>query len=305
MSLRFDDRVAIVTGSGGGLGRSHALMLAAAGAKLVINDLGGAVDGKGGDSSAADKVVAEIKASGGQAVASYDSVSDPKSAQNMIDIALKAFGRVDILVNNAGILRDKSFAKMTVEDWDTVIAVHLSGTAYCTKAAWPVMQEQKYGRIVFTTSGSGIGGNYGQSNYSAAKTGMIGLMHCLNIEGAKNNINTSCIAPVAMTRMTQGLMPEQLATWLKPELISPAVVWMCHEQNTEKNLIINAGAGYFARVAFYKNDGVQLDPAEDISLDRFGEFAAQVVDMTKVRPYVGAALDAMNNLAKLGRIKSA
>ena len=304
MSLRFDNRVAIVTGSGGGLGRSHALMLAAAGAKVVINDLGGAVDGKGGDSAAADRVVAEIRAAGGQAVASYDSVSDPKAAQNMVDVALKAFGRVDILVNNAGILRDRSFAKMTVEDWDLVIAVHLAGTAYCTKAVWPVMNEQKYGRIVFTTSGSGLGGNYGQSNYSAAKMGMVGLMHCLNLEGAKNNIVTSCIAPVAMTRMTQGLMPDQLATWLKPELISPAVVWMCHEQNTEKNLILNAGAGYYARVAFYKNDGVQLDPAQDISLDAFGDIAAEVVNMDKVRPYVGAATDAMNNLAKLGRIKA-
>jgi hypothetical protein len=164
------------------------------------------------------------------------------------------------------------------------------------------MQEQKYGRIVFTSSGSGLGGNYGQSNYSAAKTGMIGLMHCLNLEGAKYNIVTSCLAPVAMTRLTDGLMPEKLAPLLGPEHISPAVAWMCHESCTQTNLIINAGAGYFGRVQLHKNDGVQFDPRQPITLDMFAEVAGEVTDMTKVRPYVGAQSDATRNLTKMGVI---
>jgi len=216
MTIRFDNRVAIVTGAGNGLGRAHALLLASRGAKVVVNDPGGSVDGKGGDASAADKVVNEIKAAGGQAAASYDSVATWAGAQNIINTAVKAFGGLDILVNNAGILRDKSFSKMPVEDFETVMQVHFMGTMYCTKAAWPIMNEKKYGRIVLTSSASGLVGNFGQSNYGAAKTAMLGLMYCLRHEGERANIKINTISPAADTRMTGSLMDPSVIKFMKP-----------------------------------------------------------------------------------------
>ncbi|HEX5325861.1 MAG TPA: SDR family NAD(P)-dependent oxidoreductase, partial [Acetobacteraceae bacterium] len=259
MPIRFDDRVAIVTGAGAGLGRCHALLLAERGARVVVNDPGGAVDGRGSEHSAADKVVAEIKAMGGEAVASYESVAVERAAQAIIATALDAWGRLDILVNNAGILRDKAFNNMTMEDFEAAVQVHMMGTVYCTKAAWPIMRGQKYGRVVVTTSGSGTVGNFGQSNYGAAKTGVVGLINCLRLEGAKYGILTNAISPSAHTRMTEGLLPPDMIPYMKPELVSPAVAWLCSEQCNVSGQIIAATAGGYARVQYFVTEGVQFD----------------------------------------------
>ena len=224
MTIRFDGRVAIVTGAGGGLGRQHALALAARGAKLVVNDLGGTLDGNGGTTSAAQTVVDEIRAAGGEAIASGASVTDAAAVQAMVDAAVKTWGRVDILVNNAGILRDKSFTKMTLDDFRLVIEVHLMGAVNCTKAVWDLMRAQNYGRIVMTTSSSGLYGNFGQSNYGAAKMALVGLMQTLAIEGAKNDIRVNCLAPTAATRMTEHLMPEAVLKLLQAEAVTPGLL---------------------------------------------------------------------------------
>jgi (3R)-3-hydroxyacyl-CoA dehydrogenase / 3a,7a,12a-trihydroxy-5b-cholest-24-enoyl-CoA hydratase / enoyl-CoA hydratase 2 len=216
--IRFDNRVAIVTGAGGGLGRSHALLLASRGAKVVVNDLGGAVDGSG-KSNAADKVVDEIKAAGGQAVANYDGVDTIEGAQKIVATAKEAFGKLDIVVNNAGILRDVSFVKLTEEDWNKVLQVHLSGSMFVTKAAWGLLRDNNFGRVVFTTSAAGLYGNFGQTNYSAAKLGIVGLTKTLAIEGAKYNIKCNVIAPIAKSRMTETVMPPAMLDKLLPEYV--------------------------------------------------------------------------------------
>ena len=216
MSIRFDGRVAIVTGAGGGLGRLHALALAARGAAVVVNDLGGTLDGNGGTPTAANAVVEEIRAAGGKAIASAASVTDFAAVQAMVQAAIGEWGRVDILVNNAGILRDKSFAKMELDDFRLVLDVHLMGAVHCTKAVWEMMREQKYGRIVMTTSSTGLYGNFGQANYGAAKMALVGLMQTLALEGAKYDIRVNCLAPTAATRMTAGLMPEAVLKQLEP-----------------------------------------------------------------------------------------
>ena len=222
MTINFDNKVAIVTGAGGGLGRSHALQLAERGAKVVVNDLGGNVDGTGGSSEAADKVVEEIKAAGGEAISNGSSVTDKSGVNKLVEDTMSAFGRIDILINNAGVLRDKSFAKVTLDDFEFVVDVHLMGSVYCTKAVWPIMVEQNYGRIVMTSSSSGIFGNFGQSNYGAAKMGVVGLMNTLKIEGKKYNIKVNSLVPVAATRMTENLgMPDAVFESLKPETVSP------------------------------------------------------------------------------------
>jgi len=207
MALRFDRRVAIVTGAGGGLGRCHALALAARGAKVVVNDLGGATDGTGGSRRAAEQVADEIRAAGGEAIADGASVTDPAAVGRMVEAAMATWGRVDILVNNAGILRDKSFAKMELDDFRAVLDVHVMGAVNCTRAAWEIMRAQSYGRVVMTTSGSGLFGNFGQANYGAAKMALVGLMQTLGLEGAKHNIKVNCLAPAAITRMTAALFP--------------------------------------------------------------------------------------------------
>ncbi len=244
--IDFKGRVAIVTGAGGGLGRQHALALAARGAKVVVNDLGGARDGAAGTGSvtAAQAVVDEIKAAGGEAMANGASVTDFAAVQDMVAQAMKAWGRVDILVNNAGILRDKSFAKMEIADFALVVDVHLMGAVNCTKAVWDIMNTQKYGRIVMTTSSSGLYGNFGQSNYGAAKMALVGLMQTLSIEGAKNDIRVNCLAPTAATRMTEGLMSEAVLAALKPEAVVPAMLVMVAE-NAPTRTILCAGAGTF------------------------------------------------------------
>ena len=303
MTIRYDNRVAIVTGSGTGLGRQHALLLASRGAKVVVNDPGGSVNGIGGTNAAADQVVAEIKAAGGQAIAAYGSVSDEAAAAGTIDLAMKTWGRVDILVCNAGILRDKAFNNMSMDDFRAVVDVHLMGTVYPIKAAWAIMREQKYGRIVVTTSGSGTVGNFGQSNYGAAKTGVVGLINCLRFEGAKYNIRLNAISPSAYTRMTESLLPPDMAQWMKPELVSPAVAWMCSEECDANGEIFAATAAGYARVQYFVTEGVQFDPAEPVTPEMFAEATAQIRDLSTARPYTGMMGNVEKNLRDMGRIK--
>lgn len=279
----FEGKVAIVTGAGHGLGRSHALELARRGAKVVINDLGGSIDGSGGSSEAALKVVEEIKAAGGEAIANGASVSDPAGAQGLIDDALNQLGRLDIVINNAGILRDKSFKNMTLEDFRAVIEVHLMGTMLVTKAAWPVLYEQQYGRIVVTSSASGLWGNFGQTNYSAAKLGIVGFMNTLAKEGAKKNITTNAICPIAGTRMTANLLPKQMADKLTPELVTPMVVYLCTD-DAPNGYIMQAGGGRFYRAQMMENQGAKLP--ENPTVEDVAEKWAQISDMSKAKPGV-------------------
>jgi NAD(P)-dependent dehydrogenase (short-subunit alcohol dehydrogenase family) len=281
MSISFEGKVAIVTGAGGGLGRAHALDLARRGAKLVINDLGGSVDGAGGSSEAAQRVVEEIKSFGGEAIANGGSVSDEKGAKSMVEDAMNAWGRVDVLVNNAGILRDKSFAKMTVEDFQAVVGVHLMGSMLVTREVWPIMRDQNYGRIVMTTSTSGLFGNFGQTNYGAAKLGLVGFMNTLMLEGAKYNVFTNAIAPVAATRMTQGLMPEAALARLAPELVTPAVVFLCSDQAPNGVIMQAAGGRYFV-AAIVQNQGADLGTSA--TADDVAENFAKIADLSKAKP---------------------
>lgn len=297
MAIDFQGRVAIVTGAGAGLGRSHALLLAERGAKVVVNDLGGAVDGTGGSAKAADTVVAEIKAKGGAAVANYDSVSDPASAANIVKTAMDAFGRVDILINNAGILRDKSFAKMEIADFDTVVDVHFLGSAYVTKAAWPVMQQQQYGRIVMTSSNSGLYGNFGQSNYAGAKTAVVGLMNALKQEGGKYGILVNTIAPVAATRMTEALLPPKLLPHLKPEYVSQAVAYLCSEACSATGDIISAGAGFYAKIQIMESEGLFFGIDAKVSVDDIAANYAKITDMAKPRGF-GSSMEEVMHIAK-------
>jgi NAD(P)-dependent dehydrogenase (short-subunit alcohol dehydrogenase family) len=280
MSISFADQVAIVTGAGGGLGRCHALELARRGAKVVINDLGGSMDGSGGSSEAAEAVVAEIKAMGGEAIANGGSVSDRAGAQSMVDDAMNAWGRVDVLINNAGILRDKSFSKMTLDDFEMVVNVHLLGAAYCSHAVWPIMREQNYGRILMTTSPSGLYGNFGQTNYSAAKLGQVGLMNSMKIEGAKNNIHTNSIAPVAATRMTENLMPEEVLEKLGPELVTPAAIFLVSE-DAPNGVILQAQGGQYSLATVVENNG--LDLGVEATADDVAANYEAIVDMAELK----------------------
>jgi 3-hydroxy-3-methylglutaryl CoA synthase/NAD(P)-dependent dehydrogenase (short-subunit alcohol dehydrogenase family) len=299
--LDFSGQVAIVTGAGGGLGKTYALELARRGAKVVVNDLGSSPNGSGDDQSAADLVVQEIIAAGGQAVADYNTVSSIEGGQAIVATAVKAFGRLDILINNAGILRDKSLSKMTAAEWQAVIDVHLNGAYHVTKPALEEMRKNSYGRIVMTTSAAGLFGNFGQSNYSAAKLGVVGLMNTLKIEGQKHNIQTNTIAPVALTRLTKDIIPAQLAEKMKPEFITPLVIYLCSPKCQHNGQIFNAGAGFFSRAAIVTGPGVLIgklkEPptAEDIlenieeiaSLDNpqeFGDAFASLAPMMTASP---------------------
>ncbi|WP_292071915.1 SDR family NAD(P)-dependent oxidoreductase [Brevundimonas sp. UBA7534] len=300
--VNFEGRVAIVTGAGGGLGREHALALAARGAKVVINDLGGARDGSGGSATAAETVVAEIEAAGGQAIANAASVTDYDAVAAMVDQAMSKWGRVDILVNNAGVLRDKTFAKMELEDFRFVLDVHLMGAVNCTKAVWEIMRQQNYGRIVMTTSSSGLYGNFGQSNYGAAKMALVGLMQTLAIEGAKNDIRVNCLAPTAHTRMTEDLGAALPLDALGPELVTPGLLHLVGEQAPSR-CILAAGAGGFERAYVTLTQGVRI-----VGADAPEQVAAQfdaISDRTgEIVPEMGAA-QGMIELSKAQKAHSA
>ena len=261
MTIRYDGKVAIVTGSGQGLGRSHAIELAKRGAKVVINDLGGSKDGSGGSSEAALSVVAEIEAMGGEAIANGANVAKYDEVEAMVKQTMDKWGRIDILVNNAGILRDKSFAKGSLDDFKLVLDVHLMGTVNCTKACWEIMREQASGRIVVTTSSSGLYGNFGQANYGSAKMGVIGLMNTLAQEGAKYDIKINALAPTAGTRMTEGLIPEKAFELLTPETVTPAVLFLVSEDAPTRT-ILGAGAGAFAVAKIVETQGMWLKPED-------------------------------------------
>ncbi len=276
--IDFKGRVAIVTGAGGGLGRQHALALARRGAKVVVNDLGGARDGSGGSASAAQLVVDEIRAAGGEAMANAASVTDFEAVQAMVQQAVEAWGRVDILVNNAGILRDKTFAKMELADFRLVLDVHLMGAVHCCKAVWPHMSAQKYGRIVMTTSSSGLYGNFGQSNYGAAKLALVGLMQTLSLEGAKNDIRVNCLAPTAATRMTEDLMPAEVLRALQPEAVVPAMLVLASaDAPTRTTLCAGAGSVEAAHITMTQGAWIGIDESADV---RLLQHLAEVLDRT-------------------------
>ena len=281
MSISFEGQVAIVTGSGNGLGRFHALQLAARGAKVVVNDFGGARDGTGGSSEAAEKVVAEIIEAGGDAMANGANVADWTQVQNLVSETVDKWGRIDILINNAGILRDKSFGKMDIADWDAVVEVHLNGTAYCSRAVWNIMKEQNYGRIVNTTSTSGIYGNFGQANYGAAKDGVVGLMNTLHIEGAKNNIHINCVAPTAATRMTEDIIPEAMLAQIAPEAVTPAVLYLASKDGPSRTIML-AGAGCYAVAKLLESDGLYISEEDRTPETIAAQFDA-ISDMSDAR----------------------
>jgi NAD(P)-dependent dehydrogenase (short-subunit alcohol dehydrogenase family) len=286
MTIRFDNRVAIVTGAGGGLGRTYALELARRGAKVVVNDLGGAADGTG-HSDAALKVVEEIKAAGGEAMSNGGSVTDYEQMVEMVAKAKEAWGGVHVLINNAGVLRDKSFAKMEPADFRFVVDVHLNGSANCTKAVWDTMREQNYGRILMTSSSSGLYGNFGQANYGAAKLGLAGLTKTLTLEGAKYNVRVNTLAPTAATRMTEGLLPEAMFDAFAPEKVAPAAIYLVSE-DAPSNAIVGAGAGVFQAAYVTLTPGVALH-GDDLSVEGVAAHWAQIIDRTgEIVPQSGA-----------------
>ncbi len=281
MSIEFNDKVAIVTGAGGGIGKEHALELARRGAKVVVNDLGGSVDGSGA-SDAAEEVVELIKSEGGEAISNGASVTDLDAVKNMVQQTMDEWGRIDILVNNAGILRDKSFHKVSIEDFNLVMDVHFQGSLNCTHTIFPIMREQEYGRIIFTSSASGVYGNFGQTNYGSAKMAMIGLMNTLKLEGQNKNIFTNSITPVAYTRMTEGLIPEDFGQNLKSEYITPAVIYLASDQ-APNGVIIAAGAGVFSRINLQESMGVSLGTGEDMTPENIHANWDKISDMTNAR----------------------
>lgn len=278
--ITFDGRVAIVTGAGGGLGKTYALELARRGAKVVVNDLGGAVDGTGSSSSAADLVVAEIAEGGGEAVASYDSVSTEEGGEAVVQTAVDAFGTVDIVVNNAGILRDKSFSKMTMSEVEAVIDVHLKGGFHVSSPAFKVMREKAYGRFVFTSSASGLFGNFGQANYGAAKAGLVGLSNVIAIEGEKYNIKSNAIAPIAKTRMTEDLLGP-FADMVAPEQVTPMVVYLCSEANEFSHEIFTVGGGRYGRVFIGTNKGWFAGTDDVPSVEALAEHLDEIRDISE------------------------
>jgi NAD(P)-dependent dehydrogenase (short-subunit alcohol dehydrogenase family) len=283
MTIRFDGRVAIVTGAGNGLGRVHALELARRGAKVVINDFGGSRDGTGGSSDAAQAVVEEIRKAGGSAIANGANVTDFEQVKSMVEQARAEYGRVDVLINNAGILRDKTFSKMEMADFEAVVDVHLMGSVHCTKAVWELMREQNYGRILMTTSASGLFGNFGQSNYGAAKMGLVGLMHMLTVEGKKNNIRVNTIAPMAATRMTTDVLPEAMLAAIRPEQVTPAALFLVSEDAPSK-VTMSAGGGAFSMARIVDTAPRYLG-ANECSPEGVAAHFAQISDWNTARAY--------------------
>lgn len=282
MSLDFKDKVAIVTGSGNGIGKGYALELAKRGAKVVVNDLGGTVDGSGGSLSAADTVVQEIEAAGGEAMANGANVAKQEDVKAMVEATMEKWGRVDILINNAGILRDKSFGKMEWSDFEAVINVHLLGSALCAHSVFPIMKEQEFGRIVMTSSSSGLFGNFGQTNYAAAKMGVVGLMNTLKLEGAKYNVHTNSIAPTATTRMTEHLFPAEFAEKLDPKYIIPAVIFLASEK-APNGEILEAGGGVVANTYVMETMGKYFGTDENFTAEAVANHWAEIADTTDAR----------------------
>lgn len=276
--IRFDDKVVIVTGAGAGLGRAHALLFGARGAKVVVNDLGGSAFGQGADKAAADVVCDEIKAMGGEAVPNYDSV---ENGESIVKTALDKFGRIDIVVNNAGILRDVSFHKMSDEDWNLIFTVHVQGTYAVTKAAWPYLRDQQYGRVIMTTSAAGLYGNFGQANYSAAKMAIAGLGQTLAIEGQKRNVLVNIIAPIAGSRLTETVLPKEICDQLKPEYVSPVIAYLCSEENVTTGGIYEVGAGTVARVKWFRNNGAAIPIKDGVTIEKVAENWAKINDMSE------------------------
>ncbi|NNE57730.1 MAG: SDR family NAD(P)-dependent oxidoreductase [Hellea sp.] len=296
--VEFKDRVAIVTGAGGGLGRTHALELARRGVKVVVNDLGGSVHGEGGSSTMAEQVVAEIKAAGGEAMANGANVTNADEVQAMVDAAIAKWGHIDILVNNAGILRDKSFSKMEIADFRLVVDVHLMGTAICTKAVWNHMKERNFGRIVVTTSSSGNYGNFGQANYGAAKTGVVGLMNTLCLEGAKYDIRVNALSPVAATRMTEGLMPEAALDALAPELVTAGLIPLVCD-DAPNRVIMCAGARGFAATKVYETIGVTL-PDGECTAENVMANMDKILDPTGQEEFANGGFQSLKFLKRVG-----
>lgn len=300
MAIRFDDRVAIVTGAGNGLGRSHALMLAARGATVIVNDLGASVAGRGSSSTDADEVVKTIVEKGGKAKASYCSVTDPGGVEEMVQNTLREFGRVDVLINNAGFLRDKSFVKMTLDDFRAVLDVHLMGAVICTKAVWPAMIEQKYGRIVMTSSAAGIYGNFGQSNYGAAKMGMVGLTNVLKLEGERHGVLVNAVAPVAATRMNESILSPDALKKLRPEYVTAAAVFLASEVCTLNGNILGAGAGHFSMVRTVESVGTYWDAELEATPDLVLEQVSEINDFTDALSFANAMECIENALVPAG-----
>jgi NAD(P)-dependent dehydrogenase (short-subunit alcohol dehydrogenase family) len=292
--VRFDDRVAIVTGAGGGLGRSHALLLASRGAKVVVNDLGGGRDGEGKPSSEmANKVVEEITAAGGEAIADAHGVDTVEGGEAIVKAALDKWGKVDIVIANAGILRDRAFHNIEEEDWDKIYAVHVKGSYNVIKPAFIVMRQNNYGRIIVTTSNAGLYGNFGQANYSSAKTAVLGLASTLELEGAKYNIKANVIAPVAASRLTEDVMPPAVLEKLKPEYVSPMVAYLCSEECQASGQIFTAGGGYYGRAAIVEGKGAIVPQA---SLEDIRDNFAKISDLSNAEEFANAFAEVSSRL---------
>lgn len=303
MSLDFKDKVAIVTGSGNGIGKGYALELAKRGAKVVVNDLGGTVDGSGGSLSAADAVVQEIEAAGGDAMANGANVAKQEDVKAMVEATMEKWGRVDILINNAGILRDKSFGKMEWSDFEAVINVHLLGSALCAHSVFPIMKEQEFGRIVMTSSSSGLFGNFGQTNYAAAKMGVVGLMNTLKLEGAKYNVHTNSIAPTATTRMTEHLFPAEFAEKLDPKYIIPAVIFLASEK-APNGEILEAGGGVVANTYVMETMGKYFGTDENFTAEAVANHWAEIADTTDARRLTQGGEVAIKHFEKIQQSES-
>lgn len=289
MSIRFDGQVAIITGAGGGLGKTYAMELAKRGCKVVVNDLGGSTSGVGADASAAQKVVNEIKAAGGEAVANTDSV---EFGERIVKTAIDTFGRIDIVIANAGILRDVSFSKMKDADWDIIFKVHVQGSYAVIKAAWPHMMAQKYGRIIVTSSAAGVYGNFGQANYSAAKLALVGFMNTLAKEGKKSNVLCNAICPVAGSRMTATVMPADMLENLKPEYVMPIVLWLCSKESSENGSVTECAAGWAAKLRWQRAKGAMMPLNKPITVETVRDNWATVGDFSEDAEYPTAANDA-------------
>lgn len=292
--LRYDGRVAIVTGAGGGLGREYAKILASRGATVVVNDLGGSVNGVGGDNAMADQVVNEIKAAGGEAIANYESV---ENGEKIVQQALDTYGKIDIIINNAGILRDKSFHKMTEEEWNATYRVHLYGSFKVTNSAWPHMREAGYARVVMAASSSGAYGNFGQANYGAMKMGLMGLAHTLSIEGAKYDMKVNCIAPYGGTRMTEGLVPDQVFEATKPANAAPMVAYMCHESFPDSGGTFEVGGGFMARLRWQRSKGHLFSTKDGFKIEDIANNWESITDFSQPH-YPTSAKDAYAEIIK-------